>query len=194
MSGRSCFHCSQDDISCAITGFAGFRGFRSAKGFVLWGACETFRKGFAAKVTKRRFRFAVTLVTRSAHDVRAASLSTPSLPELRPARVLRLFVTVEALQFRSLVHPIPLQRLRTYICTQAAPSEPRNRPRLGKPGITISCALNLILLPRPCTFPNQLRDPSLTPGPLSTPQSLPPVGVPGGLLAPPICPDIWHFR
>ncbi len=73
--------------------------------------------------------------------------------------MLRLFVTVEAVQFRSLVHPIPLQRLRIHLCTQAAPSEPRNRPRLGKPGITTSCALNLTSLPRPCTFPNQLRGP-----------------------------------
>ena len=116
--------------------------------------------------------------TRRAHPVRAASLLAPSLPELRPARVLRLFVTVEAVPFRSLVHPIPLQRLRTYICTQAAPSEPRNRPRLGKPGITTSCALNLTSLPRACTFSDQLRGPGLTLGPLHTPQSLPPVGAP----------------
>ena len=103
-----------------------------------------------------------------------------ALPELRPARLLRLIVTVEALQFRSLVHPIPSQRLRKHFCSQAAPSEPRNRPRLGKPGITTSCALNLTSLPRACTLSDQLRGPSLTQGALSITQSLLADGAPAG--------------
>lgn len=101
-------------------------------------------------------------------------------PELRPARLLRLIVTVEALQFRSLVHPIPLQRFRKNFCSQVAPSEPPNRPRLGKPGITTSCALNLTSLPRACTLSDQLRDPSLTQGALSITQSLLADGAPAG--------------
>ena len=107
-------------------------------------------------------------------------LEPAALLELRPARLLRLIVTVEALQSRSLVHPISSQRPRTYIWSQAATSEPRNRPRVGKPGITTSCELNLTSPPRARTFWQQLRGLSLALGALLTAQSLPPVGAPAG--------------
>ena len=101
-----------------------------------------------------------------------------ALPELRPPRLLRLIVTLEALQSRSLVHPISLQRPRTYIWSQAAPSVPRNRPRLGKPGITTSCALNVTSLPPARTFWQQLQGLRLALEALLTPQSLLPAGAP----------------